>query len=154
MQLNAIRGFGAVMDPNTMVDMLDGTQVQYGQITFDPSTYNFYFDQADIGTDADITDTLPYNIKLTFPGFDPVKNNIAYSIRQRNQTITPGSLTQLDTSTWSLFTGNVSTELGGAANGINNIISNPQQILTGSLGATLGLVLGGAILIYIFTKKK
>lgn len=157
MQMTPVKGFGlfgAATDPSTPVTLLDETQVNYGDITFDPSTYSFYYDQADIGTTDDITDTVPYNIKLTFPGFDPVKNNDMYAARQQGKVITPATFQQLDTSTASLFVDNVGNELGGAAAGINKVISNPSSLVTGSLGATLGLVLGGAVLLYIFSKKK
>lgn len=106
-----IRPIMAFSDGTTTVNLLDGTSIPYASITFDASTYHFYAAQDGGGTPLDITSTLTRADKLTFPGFDPAKDNNRLSYDAgRTQTVDQAGISPLDplpTAVLPIFAQNV-----------------------------------------------
>jgi len=106
-------------DPNSMINLLDGTQVPYGDITFDTVSYHFTYHPTDGSPMVDITNTMTRADKLTFPSFDPVKDNNRLSYEAgRTQVVDKAGIAptdELNTNVADLFAQNVGHQISDIA---------------------------------------
>jgi hypothetical protein len=129
-----IQSFSAAADET--ITLLNGQKVPLIYVSFVPSTYQFFYTQG--GQKIDVTYQMTQKQKLLFPNFDPTEwNERLYHMKATGEN----KYAPLETSTAKLFKQNVVAD-----------IKQKTTLGVGSLGATLGLVLGGYIVFKMVTK--
>lgn len=119
--------FGAT--PDETITLLDGRTIPMIYVSFIPSTYQFIYNYQN--QKLDVTSLMTQAQKLRFPGFDQTEWNNRLYLKKKAAEGNPQPA-RLETSVSRLFTQNVAADLEKKTN-----------LGIGSLGATLGLVIGG-----------
>jgi hypothetical protein len=134
MQKTSIRGFAA--DSDSSITLLSGLTVPLIYVTFDPSTYHFYYLSKGVPK-IDVTNDMTREQKQLFAGFDPAQDNIRMSNigRTGQDRITA----PLNTNTAGLFVDNVAKDIA-------------QKTELGV--STIGIGIGVGIVAYLILKSK
>ena len=124
--------------PDDTITLLNGNTIPVIYVSFVPATYQFIYTYG--GNQLDVTYLMTAKQKQLFPGYSQTEWNsrlasIKRSGANRNE--------DLETNVWTIFKDNVVED-----------VKAKTTLGVGSLGATLGLVLGGYIIFHLITKRK
>jgi len=132
---------------NNTVTLLDGTVIPLIYVTIVPATQRFYYNS------VDVTNLIPRSVKLTFPGFDLVKDNLRLSNERRNAggtgASTSSNLTELNTNTGQIFVQNVEDQLTGYFDSAKSVV---KGVVITDVIMTAGIIAVGAYLVSIWLK--
>ena len=124
--------------PDDTITLLNGNTIPLIYVTFVPATYQFIYTYG--GNQLDVTYLMTAKQKQLFPGYIQEEWNARLSNIRSTGVNAPN---RLETSTWSLFKDNVVQD-----------VKAKTTLGVGSLGATLGLVLGGYIIFKFLANRK